>query len=357
MIKKASELVNHAIKQISRYQKGEDRPVKTRNARFNKNALGGIFKNNVITLAGISGSGKTYLLQQMETDIFDKTLNPDCDDYVLLRVNWEMSVFKLLLRRLKSALKTSISDLLFNTPDESVKSKMSVECNAERNPNIFYLQDPCTPKEFFDEVYGFLNEHRKKKHIIISIDHLALTIAVNGNKKQAIDEIVENINVLNKEFSNVSFILVTQMNRSIEERSDVRFLSPRRGDIYASDTIFHMSDIVIAVHHPFKLGHTKYMAFETKDYEYLSEFMTKPGDRKSNFNTKGLIFHHYLKLREVDDDSAPPEDIHIERILKGDTPSSSTQYTEQDNELQEAGFTKITNLNVSEDFPDDDIPF
>ncbi|MDC7248650.1 MAG: DnaB-like helicase C-terminal domain-containing protein, partial [Sphaerochaetaceae bacterium] len=264
LIKKAKDLVKAAKEQIKRYQSGKDKPIKTRYTHFNDNSLGGIFSGMIITIAGISGSGKTHVLQELENDIFDKELNPDCDEYVLLRCNWEMTVYKLLLRKLKNKLERTMRHILFNAPKGDELNKFNEVCESEENDNIFYLEEPTDPKTWYENVHAFLTENIKKKQVIVTIDHLALVRDLLGNKKKAMDDLVEYINSLKKEFKNVSFVLVSQMNRDIEGRTDVRHLAPKRSDLYNTDTLFQISDLVIVIHNPYKLGHEKYMVVSPK---------------------------------------------------------------------------------------------
>ena len=164
IIKKAVHLVNKAVEQIKKYQSGEDTPIKTRFTHFNDNSLGGIFKGMIITIAGISGSGKTHVLQQIENDVFDKKLNPDCDDYVLLRCNWEMTVFKLILRKLKNTLHKTMKSILFNAPEGVEEEKSFKEvCDTERSDNVYYLEEPCDPVTWYENVKEFILEHKSKK--------------------------------------------------------------------------------------------------------------------------------------------------------------------------------------------------
>ena len=326
LITKAVDLVNVAVKQIIRYQTREDAPIRTRFDHFNINSLGGIFKGNIITIGAISGSGKSYVLQQIEEDMFDKSLNPDCDDYVLLRCNWEMTVFKLLLRKLKRNLKKSVTDILFNSPQGEDLSKFKSVCDSERSNQIFYLEDPCNPNTWYSAVKAFLNENKHKKHVVVTIDHIALVRDVMGGKKAAMDNLIENINMLKKEFVNVSFIILSQLNRDIESRTDIQNLAPKRSDLYNSDTIFHISDIVLVLHNPFKLGHTLYMNIpglavdsegNTLDnrYAYLHEYMEKVDNKWTHFMTAGNVFWHYLKVRELEEGYL---DIAVEPFLLPD---------------------------------------
>lgn len=299
LIKKASILVNEAVKIISHYQKGEDTPIKTRYELLNRNCLGGIFKSMILTIGGISGSGKSHLLQQIEEDIFNEELNPHAEEYVLLRCNWEMQVYKLILRRLQRELKKPISEILFKKleADERLISKKI--CDIERSPNIYYLEDPVTPKQWYEELKAFLKEHKNKRQVVVTIDHIALVRDL-GSKKKSMDDLLEYVNALKKEFSNVSFIILTQLNRDIESRSDVRYLAPQRGDIYNTDALYHITDILLIVHNPYRLHHSKYMVVGRAEYPEFSEYMVKGRGKTANFHTKYLLFHHYLKIRDMD---------------------------------------------------------
>lgn len=320
-IKKAVSLVNDAVKQILNYQSGKDSPIRTRFTHLNQNALGGIFKGNIITIAGISGSGKSHVLQQLEEDIFNKELNPNCANYALLRCNWEMTVFKLLLRKLKRRLDRSMKSILFEKTQGEDVGKFKSVCDEERSGDIYYLEEPCDPDEWYVDVRAFLNDMKHKEHVLVTIDHIALVRDITGGKKVAVDRLIENINLLKKEFTNVSFLILSQLNRDIESRTDIRLLAPKRSDLYQSDTIYHISDLVLVIHNPFRLGHDLYMlvpGLATNDkgqiinprYAHLGHVMERPDNKLTNFKTKGLIFWHYLKVRELEDYM----DIAVERF-------------------------------------------
>lgn len=366
LIKKARQLVDAAVKQIKDYQSGKDKPIKTRYKHFNENCLGGIFKGMIIVIAGISGSGKTHILQEIEEDIFNPELNPDCDDYVLLRCNWEMTVFKLLLRKLKRRLDKAMKTILFQPTEATDAERFQEVCDSERSDSIFYLEEPTDPKTWYEAVREFLMEHKGKKQVVITIDHIALVRDLLGNKKKAMDDLVEYINSLKKEFKNVSFILISQANRDIESRTDVRHLAPKRSDLYNTDTLFQIADLVIFAHNPYKLGHEKYMVVSPKRYEYLIEHMDKPDNKRTNFETYNKIFWHYLKIREIED-MEEIKDIYVETL----TPPSlkETLAAEEKRKLIEesekvvidAGHSKDRHEKLPDDFlednEDNDVPF
>lgn len=349
LIKRAKDLVERAKEQIKRYQSGQDTPIKTRYAHFNENCLGGIFKQMIITIAGVSGSGKTHILQEIENDVFNKELNPNCDDYVLLRCNWEMSVFKLILRKLKIKLDKTMKAILFQKVNKDEEDSFKRVYDSESSENIYYLEEPCDPKTWYEAVKEFLTIHKNKKQVLITIDHLALVRDLLGNKKKSMDDLVEYINSLKKEFDNVSFILISQANRDIEGRIDVRHLSPKRSDLYNTDTLFQISDIVLFAHNPYKLGHEKYMVVSPLRYEYLIEFMDKPSNKRTNFLTKGYVFWHYLKIREIED-MENIKDIYVERLY---APNLRDKLKEElKNKIEEKQDEVIIDSGHSEDVHD-----
>ena len=327
----APVVVNEAVDLIRRYWEGIETPIKFRYSHLNNNLLGGLYKGNILVIGGISGTGKSFVLKNLEEDIFDKKLNPGSDNYMLIRCNWEMSGFKLLVRSIKNHLKIKTEDLLFNK-DKLDLTKLGEVANFERNPNIYYYPHPTYAEEWYKDMYSFLSEHRDKKHIVITIDHIAL-VKTKGDKKLQMDLLINYANSLRQEYPNVSFIILSQLNRDIETRENVKNLAPKRSDLYQSDTMFHIADVVLILHNPYRLGHDKYMRVPVKRYEYLKEYMLSPDNKYSSFKTEGLIFWHYLKLRELDD-LKDLKDLHIEVVYKTDeSQKTSENYFDDDMDM------------------------
>lgn len=306
MIKTSKEVIGDALQEIKKYQEGVLRPAKSSFSHFNENTLGGIYPGMIIVIAGVSEMGKTHFIEQLENDFLNPTLNPDSNEYILLRCNWEMMVKDLLAKRIKTELKIKFNDILFSTANNE---KINAVARKEKRENIFYHEEATTPDKWYSEIDLFLAEHSKKKHILITLDHLALVMH-DDQLKKAIDKLLTYANILKKKHRNVSFILVSQLNRDIEYRTDVRFLNPVRSDLYASDAIFHIADIIIVKHMPYSLGQEKYMLVRTEDFLHLREYMYTPNNTYSSFRTKNLVFYHYLKIRKKESDL---KRIHIEK--------------------------------------------
>lgn len=315
-IKDSKDLIEEAVETIRQYQTGEKKPIRFTKPWMNKNLLGGLFPGNIIGIAGSSGHGKSTLLQELENDIFDDDLNPDNKNFILLRNNYEMAVFKLYLRDLKRGLDMKIADILGGEFSEEQERLAKGIQEKGSNPRVKYFENPQTPTDWFSIMCSFCEEHKEASHIIISIDHIALVKQTAGGKKDGIDNLVEYMNLLRHIYKNVSFIILSQLNRNIEERDNPRHSAPRKGDLYQSDFLFQISDVIIVVHNPYKLGLQEHMVMGQDQYQHLNSFKKDPGKKTTVFNTKGYIFYHFIKMREDEDGSL--SDLYIERLQKSE---------------------------------------
>lgn len=327
VIKRSEDLIKEASAKILNLQSGREVPIKTRYDHLNDNLLGGLYNGVIVTIAALSGFGKTTILKHIEDDIFNKALNPHCDDIVLLKCNYEMTTFNLLLRRLKEGLKMKMKTILTQAFSEHEMDSFNDIVLTESHPNIFYIEKPLSPREWYDTVREFILENQDKKSICISIDHLALT-KDTGNKKQAMDEMLDYMNEFKKEFSNVFFIILSQMNRELEMRNDINHMSPKASDLYNSSNIMFISDVVLIIHNPFRLGINKYMLFPPSRYPHLQDFMIDPNRDKTNFETKNAIMWHYIKIRQDDKDPEEEKDntLYIERLYATTRKQFETEY-------------------------------
>lgn len=313
-IKESKELVEEASKIILQYQNKELLPIKFSRDWVNASMLGGLYPGNVVGIAGSSGHGKSTFLQDLEDDIFNPELNPTCDDYILLRNNYEMSVFKLYLRELKKGVEKKISEILNGPFSEEEVALVERIKEKESNPNIKYFETPQDALTWFKIMCSFCEENKHASHIVVTIDHIALTKQSSLGKKDGIDNLVEYINLLRHTYKNVSFLVLSQLNRNIEERDNPRNSAPKKGDLYQSDFLFQLSDIIIVVHNPFKLGLEEHMVIGKDMYPHLNQYKKDPSKKTTTFKTKGHIFYHLIKLREDDNGTIP--DLYIEPLYR-----------------------------------------
>lgn len=309
----SKQAISEAVKYIYEFKEGKMRPLKLRDPHLNDNMLGGIYPKKSIVIAGLSMSGKTYTAQELEEDIFNPILNPPVEggySIELIRCNWEMPTEDLFIRRLTREMRVDVDDILL-TKGFSEKNQAIFD-NAEKcetDPRIKYYSKTVYPKQFYDDMRAFLLR-RKNKNIftIISIDHAALIKKPGGDAKKAIDEFMEYIIELKKEFM-VSFVILTQLNRELVKRSRTakgdQAHEPQRDDIYQSDSMFFLADYCFIIHRPEFIGIEEYMSFKPDKYPNLQKFFIDGWENKhkinpnskTSFKTEGLIFIHDIKIR------------------------------------------------------------
>ena len=71
LIRPMSVVANEAVQYIAGRREHKIVSLKTRWNKFNKQCMGGIEPNTVLTIAGISGSGKSSFANLITTDVID----------------------------------------------------------------------------------------------------------------------------------------------------------------------------------------------------------------------------------------------------------------------------------------------
>ena len=253
-------------------------PLKTRWKKFNKVCCGGIEPNMIITIAGISGSGKSSIVNQIETDLIE--LNPT-QDVVVLDFSFEMVSFRSVTRKLSYRLKKTTSELYSSTYsiEDSTMEKIVNEANKLKKYQIYYVDTPCTVEEIEKTIDYFHDNIAKNKWLIVILDHALL---VEGESERGTIVDLQKMFIRKKKLSNTSIIQLSQMNRNIEQPERINNPAmhfPLRSDLAASDALFHASDYVIAINRPELLNLTSY------------------GIR--HLPVKNKVYLHFLKVRDA----------------------------------------------------------
>ena len=253
-------------------------PLKTRWKKFNKVCCGGIEPNMIITIAGISGSGKSSIVNQIETDLIE--LNPT-QDVVVLDFSFEMVSFRSVTRKLSYRLKKTTSELYSSvySLDDTTMKEIVDEANKLKSYQIFYIDTPCTVEEIEKTIDYFHENIAKNKWLIVILDHALL---VEGESERGTIVDLQKMFIRKKKLSNTSIIQLSQMNRNIEQPERINNPAmhfPLRSDLAASDALFHASDYVIAINRPELLNLTSY------------------GIR--HLPVKNKVYLHFLKVRDA----------------------------------------------------------
>ena len=280
-VRPMSVVAQEAINYIKGRKERDIVSLKTRWNKFNKQCMGGIEPNTIMTIAGISGSGKSSFANELTTDLID--LNPT-EEIVILNFSLEMVGFRQVGRTLSNKLRRTTSTLYSSETsldDDTFRKVINVSNQLKEYP-IYFVDDPGTPMQVKETIEKFYEKHIKgtNKHFVIMYDHALLTKQV-GSAIETISEL-ERVFIQAKKLPMTSIVQLAQMNRNIESSERINNPMshyPMRSDLSSSDAMFQASDYVMVIHRPEILGIQEY--------------------GPSHLPTENKIYFHILKNRDA----------------------------------------------------------
>lgn len=275
--KHISVAANEAVKYIKDRKTHTINPLKTRWKKFNKACSGGLEPGNVITVAGASGTGKSAFVNTLESDLID--LNKG-EDIVCLSFSFEMLSYRQVGRKLSNKLHQTTSELYSAETDLSDDSLIKVEKAADRIKKypIYYVDTPGTVEEVGNTIDTFAKTIAKGKWLVVVLDHALL---VDGENERKTISDLQKLFIKVKKLPLCTIIQLSQLNRNCESPERINNPIghyPLRSDLFASDSIYHASDYIVALSRPELLGISTY------------------GPHR--LPVKNKIYMHFLKVRE-----------------------------------------------------------
>jgi replicative DNA helicase len=285
--------IEDAARQELRYIKGRmDGNIKsllTPWKKFNQASMNGIEWGSIITIAGMSGSGKTAILNELETGLFE--MNPT-EKFAVLSFNFEMMARRLVGRKISKNLNISVKQMYSSDLEERSKNmsetqyKEAIEyAMSIKDAPVWYVDIPGTVKEIRDTVEHFAMQmpENLNRGILVSLDHSILVKKFGEQKTlDVLYELAGTFNELKKKIKS-SYVIISQLNRAIEsvERIQNKNLHfPQKSDVFGADALYQYSDMFMITHRP----------------EMLKLRTYGPDDEPVD----GVIYWHYLKTRDGD---------------------------------------------------------
>ena len=239
---------------------GLEKSVRTGTPKLDKATLDGFLWNSVITLAGMSRSGKSLTLEQIKYGILEN--NPE-EDIEVLSFEMEMLSTVQVLRRISAQTRKSISQLMSvgeAISDEELEAIKTLNKKARKYP-VYSVDAIGDIDQIINTIIKFANDRKMKstgKALVVTLDHVLLTKGKQGEtEKKVVDNLYLAMMGLRKLFESngmkILIILISQFNRNILApdrilKSNLHF--PNESDLFGASSIFMGSDIVIASHKP-----------------------------------------------------------------------------------------------------------
>ena len=310
---KSKDLTNKSVKLISRFKSGELVPVSTGISHLDEALLGGLLPGTVVGIVARSQHGKTYDAERISEHLLNNH-----KDIIYVHCNWEMSHFKLLVRDISTRTGDTVKQVLFDPLTEKSKEQFKEICDIHRNENVYYQNEPVSAETFNDDIEELIKNFPDHK-IVVTIDNLENILRTGGTQKDCMDALLYKINVLKNKHEFIAFIILNQMNQNYLLRMEnIKNQRPMESDIYGSDQLTKLCDVLYVKMIPWKLGlRERFMVFGEHQYDWLEEHKLDTDTATTSFDPYGRAFYFYIKNRQPED-MKNNKDLFIEQIFKKD---------------------------------------
>ncbi len=259
-IKSLSDVVVEAKTYIERRRSGEEKSLKVGSKAVNSAIMGGLDWGRIITIAGLSGSGKSTIARQWIKEMIE--LN-EHENFEVLSFQFEMLGVDELARDIASKTELSVKQIYSAESPLTNKQQADIDKILEelKSYPISIVDNIGTVRNVFDTIMYFVSSNRlaeNKRGLIVTLDHTLLVKPEDGqDEKQVIDALMHMLIALKKYLTSagvkILFIVLSQLNRNIESGDRIinpRLHYPNKTDLFGASSIYYSSDYVIILHRP-----------------------------------------------------------------------------------------------------------
>ena len=259
--KRIDQASGEILDYINHRRQGLVKSLATRWTKLNQSIMGGLEWGTIVTIGGMSGSGKSSIANELETSLFDH--NKD-QVFSVLSFNFEMLAMKQVGRKLSAKMQRTVSEL-YSSTESLTEADFEVAKELVKKDiskyDIYYVDVPGTVEQIYNTILRFHEQQLKIKGdeygTVIFLDHTLLTKGRSGQQERHLLAELYRMFMYMKKQINCIIVALSQLNREIEraERlSNPMLHYPMKKDIFGSDSVFHGSDNVIISHKPYMLN-------------------------------------------------------------------------------------------------------
>ena len=300
-IKRAGQLATEAFSYLNKLQQGDKQLLRTGDEAIDCH-ITGLLPSDCVLYAANSGVGKTKMLYDTLDQILDEKVNPDAKNIKTLEFQLEMKFLNRILRDTNKLTSKKKSEILTNEFTEEEKEVVKKYYESLQDDRRYICEESVTVKEFYEMTKTFCELSKESSALVICIDH-CLLLKKDDAFQDPLEALTSYINQLRKEFKNVYFLLLSQMNRgslvNIKDRDNS--MIPTTAMIYGSSHFEFLCSYIVVLVDPFRLGVNSYLKVNPDRYEWLKDDMQdEDKNGKVSFNTLSNMFKFVLKTRESD---------------------------------------------------------
>ncbi len=280
ILKTKADINIEAKERINEERSGKQLGLKTRFTKLNI-ALGRFFRfKQVTSINGLSGHGKSALLNMILADFTNKRLNGHFkEDVVIIHNSFEMLPVDEVLRTVSSKIEKShlyllSSEFQVNEQGESGYNKITdeefnkIDRALEEDTDLehYYFEQPTNVMGLIKNITTGISYYQEKHNtiavpkVVVALDH---TLLVEQDKGDSVLDTVTKLAKLSIVLKKKGYmvLLVGQLNNEIEKgerikNPDLQF--PIKSDIYAQGQLYNACDNVLIIHQPELLGILRY---------------------------------------------------------------------------------------------------
>ena len=159
-----SESVDEALDIIDKRRLGEIKSLSTGKDKLDKYTLNGLEWNRIMTIGGLSGSGKSLTLEELKYNLIEK----NDEEFDVLSFEFEMLSTDQVTRRISSKVKKS-TKYLYSAEENTISQD---EFNAVKNVGnklkdypIYYVDSSGTVPQIMQTILNFANAQQLKEKI------------------------------------------------------------------------------------------------------------------------------------------------------------------------------------------------